>query len=83
LTQESSNKTNDLYRLIANALSSNLNKLIKTLSKIKRILGNEVELAWRGKQYISLSELFDELKENRVVIAINEAQNLRGPNFFR
>jgi AAA+ ATPase superfamily predicted ATPase len=72
----------DLYTLFAKALSSNLEKLRQTLSRIKRvkILGNEVELAWKGKRYISLSELFDELNEGPLVIAIDEAQNLRGPN---
>jgi AAA+ ATPase superfamily predicted ATPase len=72
----------DLYRLMAKALSSSLGNLTDILSRIRRIkiLGNEVELAWRGEDYLSISELFDELNRKRMIIAIDEAQLLRGPN---
>ncbi|MEM0120871.1 MAG: ATP-binding protein [Thermoprotei archaeon] len=72
----------DLYRLLAKGLTSNLDSIRDVLSKIRRvkIFGNEVELSWRGKEYIGLSELFDELNRKRIIIAIDEAQLLRGPN---
>jgi len=72
----------DLYKLIARSLSSSLSNIYEVLKNIKRIkiLGNEIEIAWRGKDYVSLSELFDELNSKRVIVAVDEAQLLRGPN---
>jgi AAA+ ATPase superfamily predicted ATPase len=72
----------DLYRIFAKGISSNIDSLRDVISKVKRvrILGNEIEFSWKGKDYISLSELFDGLNEKRVIIAIDEAQLLRGPN---
>ncbi len=71
----------DLYRLISNALSSSLDKLIDVLRMIRgiSIMGNAVEIRWRGKEQVSIAELFDRLNERRVVIAFDEAQRLRGP----
>ncbi len=72
----------DMYRIVAKGMSSSMGSIYDVLSKIKRvrILGNEIELAWKGKDYISLSELFDGLNQKRLIIAIDEAQLLRGPN---
>ncbi|WP_243677813.1 ATP-binding protein [Vulcanisaeta distributa] len=72
----------DLYRLISNALSSSLDKLIDILRRIRggiSIMGNAVEIRWRGgREQINLAELFDRLNERRIVIAFDEAQRLRG-----
>ena len=71
----------DLYRLMSNALSSSLDKLIDVLRRIRgiSIMGNAVEIRWRGREQVSIAELFDRLNEKRVVIAFDEAQRLRGP----
>ncbi|MGC9153945.1 MAG: AAA family ATPase [Vulcanisaeta sp.] len=71
----------DLYRLISNALSSSLDKLVDVLRRIRgiSIMGNTVEIRWRGREQVSLAELFDRLNERRVVVAFDEAQRLRGP----
>ncbi|QGA69052.1 AAA family ATPase [Sulfolobus sp. E11-6] len=71
----------DLYSLFSNALSSKLSTFLDVLSKIRgiSILGNSVELKWKGREYVSLSDLFDHLNEKRIVIGIDEAQKLRGP----
>lgn len=71
----------DIYTLFSEALSSKLNKLKDTLKKIRgiSILGNQVELKWSGRDYISIADLFDHLNERRIIIAIDEAQKLRGP----
>lgn len=71
----------DLYNLISRALSSSLDKLKNILTAIKsiKILGSEVEISWRGKNYISITGLFDYLNRRRIIIAIDEAQYLRGP----
>ena len=72
----------DLYRLVAKGMASSLKSLHDILKNVKRIkiMGNEIEFAWKGKDYISLSELFDELNAKKVIIAVDEAQLLRGPN---
>ncbi|MEM2995639.1 MAG: ATP-binding protein [Candidatus Bathyarchaeia archaeon] len=70
-----------LYEIIERALSSKLDKfvdLLKGISSIK-ILGNEVEIKWKGRGAITLSSLFDSLNKKRVIIAFDEAQKLRGP----
>lgn len=71
----------DLYRLLSNALSSSLDKLRDVLSRISgiSIMGNVVEIHWRGRRYVSLAELFDRLNERRIIIVLDEAQRLRGP----
>jgi AAA+ ATPase superfamily predicted ATPase len=71
----------DLYRLIAHGLSSSLDRLRDLISGIRgiRVMGFEVELSWRGRDSLSLTELLDRLNERKVVIAVDEAQRLRGP----
>ena len=71
----------DLYRVFARALSSRLDALMDVLKAVRgvKILGGEVELSWRGRDYLSLADLFDHLNRRRLVIAIDEAQRLRGP----
>jgi len=71
----------DLYMLISESLSSSIDKLGDILKKIRgvEIFGISVELSWKGRKYVSLSDLFDHLNEKRVIIAIDEAQKLRGP----
>jgi AAA+ ATPase superfamily predicted ATPase len=71
----------DLYSLLSRALSSRLDKLKEALSRVRgvSIMGNYVELAWKGRDYVSLSDLFDALNERRLIIALDEAQRLRGP----
>ncbi|MEM1627139.1 MAG: ATP-binding protein [Sulfolobaceae archaeon] len=71
----------DLYTLFSQALASKLDKLKDILKKIKgvSILGNSVELRWRGRDYVSIADLLDHLNEKRIIIAIDEAQKLRGP----
>lgn len=71
----------DLYNLISRALSSSLDKLRNILTAIRsiKILGGEVEISWRGRSYISITSLLDYLNRRRVIVAIDEAQYLRGP----
>ena len=71
----------DLYYLLSKALSTNIDKFIeilKSLSSIK-ILGNEIEIKWKGKDALTLPSLFDSLNKRRCIIAMDEAQRLRGP----
>ncbi len=72
----------DLYGLVADSLTSSLDKFREVLSRVRgvRILGYGVELSWRGKDFMSLSELFDALNRKGGIIAVDEAQRLRGPN---
>ncbi|AWR94004.1 AAA family ATPase [Acidianus brierleyi] len=71
----------DLYSLFSQSLTSRLDKLKDILRKINgvSIFGNYVELKWSGKDYISIADLLDHLNERRIIIAIDEAQKLRGP----
>jgi AAA+ ATPase superfamily predicted ATPase len=71
----------DLFRLIAQGLSGSLNKIKDLLMGIRglKVMGVEVEVSWRGSDSLSLVELFDRLNKRKVVIAIDEAQRLRGP----
>jgi len=71
----------ELYSMFARALSSSGDKLRGLISSVRgiKVLGYEVELSWTGKNYLSLVDLFDNLNRRKVVIAIDEAQNLRGP----
>jgi len=70
----------EFYALLANALKPSLPRLGDLLRSIRgiKILGLEVELSWKNES-LSLVELFDRLNERKVVIAIDEAQRLRGP----
>lgn len=71
----------DLYYVLSKALSSNMDKfmdVLKSLSSIK-ILGNEIEIRWKGRDALTLSSLFDSFNKRRVIVAIDEAQKLRGP----
>ncbi|AOL15601.1 hypothetical protein BFU36_01360 [Sulfolobus sp. A20] len=43
-----------------------------------RILGNSIEFKWKGRDSLSLADLFDHLNEKRLIIVIDEAQRLRG-----
>jgi len=73
----------DLYSLIARGMSSRafIERMGDVLRRIKgvRVLGLEVELSWSGREAVSLPTLFDYLNERRVVVAVDEAQALRGP----
>jgi AAA+ ATPase superfamily predicted ATPase len=71
----------ELYRVFSEALSSILDKIKEILSRIRgiTILGNFVEISWKGRNFVSLSDLFDHLNERRLIIALDEAQRLRGP----
>ncbi len=71
----------DVYGLLSQALSSSLDKIVDVIRKVRgvSILGTSVELSWKGKRYVSLADLFDHLNQKRIVIAIDEAQRLRGP----
>lgn len=71
----------DLYSLFSDGLSSILDKVKDVLKRVKGmgIAGNYVEIRWRGKDYVSLADLFDHLNEKRLIIAVDEAQKLRGP----
>jgi AAA+ ATPase superfamily predicted ATPase len=71
----------DLFRLIAQGLSDSLNKIKDLLMGIRglKVMGVEVEVSWRGSDSLSLVELFDRLNKKKIVIAIDEAQRLRGP----
>lgn len=44
-----------------------------------KIFGLEIELGWRKGESPSLVELFDRLNERKTIIAMDEAQKLRGP----
>jgi len=73
----------DLYTLISQAMSkpSLTAKLRKILEMIKgvKVVGVEVELSWRGSSAVPLPVLFDYLNRERVIVAVDEAQKLRGP----
>lgn len=71
----------DLYSLFSEGLSSILDKVKDVLKRVKGIgiAGGYVEIRWKGKDYVSLADLFDHLNEKRLIIAIDEAQKLRGP----
>ncbi|ARM75578.1 AAA family ATPase [Acidianus manzaensis] len=71
----------DIYELFSQALSSSLDKIADIIRNIRgvSILGTSVELSWKGKNYVSLADLFDHLNQKRIIIAIDEAQRLRGP----
>jgi len=71
----------DLYYVLSRAFSTNLDKfreILTSLSSVK-ILGNEVAIRWRGRNALTLPTLFDSLNKRRTIIAMDEAQRLRGP----
>ncbi|NON61777.1 ATP-binding protein, partial [Acidianus sp. RZ1] len=70
----------ELYNALAKGLSLNKRVLefLKGLRGVK-IIGNEVELRWKGRNSLSIPELLDRLNDNRAIIALDEAQKLRGP----
>jgi len=71
----------DLYSLFSNSFTSVLDKIKDLLKGVKgvSIVGNSVEFKWRGRDSLTLGELFDHLDKRRTIIAIDEAQRLRGP----
>ncbi len=70
-----------LYSKLAEALSRSDNRILRALKRVRGIsvLGVEVEITWKGRDMLALPDLFDALDEIGAVIAIDEAQNLRGP----
>lgn len=71
----------DLYSVLSRAFSSKITLFREMLQRVRgvRIAGFEVEFSWRGRDTVSLFDLFDRLNERRAVIAFDEAQMLRGP----
>ncbi len=71
----------ELYNLFSNSFSSILDKIRNILSGVRgvSIAGSTVEFKWKGRQSLSLADLFDHLNKKRLIIAIDEAQKLRGP----
>ena len=67
----------DFYQLLSTS-SSRLIEFLKGIRGVK-IFGSEVEFSWKGRDFISLSDLFDHLNKHRLIIAFDEAQKLRGP----
>ncbi len=70
-----------LYACVAEGLKSSLDALKEVLSRVRgvRIAGMEIELSWKGREALSLAQLFDALDKKGAVIAVDEAQRLRGP----
>ncbi|MEB3755894.1 MAG: ATP-binding protein [Desulfurococcales archaeon] len=73
----------DLYGLLSKSMSNKkfLDKMKDVLGVVSgiKVTGIEVELSWRGRESISLGTLFDYMNKRKVLIAIDEAQALRGP----
>ncbi|MBC7113158.1 MAG: ATP-binding protein [Candidatus Methanomethyliales bacterium] len=73
----------DLYSLISSGMSNKtfIEKMRNILKAVKglRIMGFEVELSWKGRESLLLPVLFDYLNKERIIIAVDEAQGLRGP----
>jgi len=73
----------DLYSVLAKGMSNRafVERMGDVLRRVRgvRVLGFEVELSWGGREALSLPTLFDYLNERRVVVAVDEAQALRGP----
>jgi len=73
----------DLYSMISSGMSNKgfiegMKDVLKAIKGLK-ITGFEVELSWKGRDSVSLPALFDYLNRRRVIIAVDEAQRLRGP----
>ncbi|AAY80437.1 ATPase [Sulfolobus acidocaldarius] len=71
----------DLYSIFSASFSSIIDKVRDILSGVRgvSIVGNSIEFKWKGRQSLSLADLFDHLNKKRLIIAIDEAQKLRGP----
>ncbi|PLJ77389.1 AAA family ATPase [Infirmifilum sp. SLHALR2] len=73
----------DLYALLSSGMSNKgfIESMRSILESIRglRIMGFEVELAWKGRSALPLPVLLDYLNKRRVIIAVDEAQCLRGP----
>ena len=71
----------DLYHVLSKALSTNIDRFIEILKNLPsiKILGNEIEIRWRGRNALTLTSLFDSFNKRRCIIAMDEAQRLRGP----
>lgn len=67
----------DFYELLSKS-SSRIIELLKGIRGIK-IFEGEVEFSWKGRDFVSLSDLFDHLNKHKLIIAFDEAQKLRGP----
>ena len=70
----------EFFSLLANSLRPSVPKLAEILKSVRgiRLVGIEVEFEWR-RGGTSLVELLDRLNERNLLIAIDEAQRLRGP----
>ena len=70
-----------LYSRLAEALSRSDNRILRVLKRVRGIsvLGVEVEITWKGRDMLALPDLFEALDEAGAIIAVDEAQNLRGP----
>lgn len=71
----------ELYELPSKAFASKLDKLLdilKSISSIK-VVGGEIEIRWKGRGALTLPAFFDGLNRRRMIIALDEAQRLRGP----
>ncbi len=73
----------DIYSLLSASMSNPgfLNRMRRVLEMISgvRVMGVEVEVSWKGRHPVSLATLFDYLGRERMIIAVDEAQRLRGP----
>jgi len=73
----------DLYALLSNGMSNKgfIESMKSILESIRgvRVMGFEVELAWRGRDALPLPVLLDYLNKRKIIIAVDEAQYLRGP----
>jgi len=72
----------ELYGLVSQALTEKASTLAKLLKNVKgvKVAGLEIELRWRGRNAASLATILDALnKGGRTIIALDEAQKLRGP----
>jgi AAA+ ATPase superfamily predicted ATPase len=70
----------EFFNLLASSLRPSLPRLGEILKSVRgiKLAGLEIEFEWR-KGGTSLVELFDKLNERNLIIAIDEAQRLRGP----
>ncbi|QKR00876.1 ATP-binding protein [Metallosphaera tengchongensis] len=71
----------DLYNLFSSSFSTVVDKVKGVLSGVRgvSILGNSIEFKWKGRDSVSLADLFDHLNGKRLIIAMDETQKLRGP----
>ncbi len=71
----------DLYNLFSTSFSTIVDKIKDLLKRVRgvTILGNSIEFKWKGRNSVSLADLFDHLNEKKLIIAMDEVQKLRGP----